>query len=95
MTAQALEAMARAEDVAKAVLRAESMPFKGWARDRVRLVARDRETLQRHTPDVSGLRGQLPETEQTCLGCTFGGSARWLPDCPEREAVIDYWTEDA
>lgn len=93
-----LDAMTRAEDEARETVEWTRRDDKSdwwlhrWARDRVRLVARDRATLERHEPNLSGKRRLLPEADQTCLGCTHGGATRYLPDCPERRAVIAYWT---
>lgn len=63
-----------------------------WARDRVALVVRDRATLERHK--ATPFEIELPERAQLCAGCTWGGSTRHLLTCPERQAVIDYWTRE-
>jgi hypothetical protein len=64
----ALDAMAAAESVARNVIAVERLPFKSWARDRVRLIERDRDTLELHAATdygdgqrlLRGLRRPLP-----------------------------------
>jgi hypothetical protein len=79
----ALDAMAAAESVARNVIAVERLPFKSWARDRVRLIERDRETLALHQPtDYDD--GQLP----SCEVCGVHSP------CDDIAAVIGYWCHD-
>lgn len=80
----ALDAMAAAEQEAREALRAkwfdDSLAGR-WARARVALVARDRATLERHTP-------------QRCAFCNAREIHGSPSQCPDLLAVIDYWTRD-
>jgi hypothetical protein len=79
----ALDAMAAAESVARNVIAVERLPFKSWARDRVRLIERDRDTLELHKPNDYG-DGQPPS-------CDVCGD---YSPCLDLQAVIGYWCHD-
>lgn len=83
----ALDAMAHAEIEAKRYADpSDARKIAEWARDRVALVARDRATLERHSPD-----------EEFPMWCGDGGCGELKVDwpCADARAVIDYWTRDA
>jgi hypothetical protein len=81
MTEQALEAMTRAEQDAK------RYGYSDWARDRLRLIARDRATLERHRARTEH-DGDYRKAGEFCSSC-LGAERRW--PCPDAQAVIDYW----
>jgi hypothetical protein len=81
----ALELMAEAEQEARELSRwphNESARPARWARDRLRLIERDRATLQRHRD--AGIAGQWH------MGCAACGR-EW--PCPDAAAVIRFWGE--
>jgi hypothetical protein len=79
----ALDAMAAAESVARNVIAVERLPFKTWARDRVRLIERDRDTLELHAATDYG-DGKLA----SCEVCGVHSP------CLDMTAVIRYWCHD-
>jgi hypothetical protein len=80
----ALDAMAAAEQEA----RGWSSPWpdapksERWARDRIRLIERDRDTLELHAATDYG------DGRPSCEVCGF------YSPCDEMRAVIGYWCHD-
>jgi hypothetical protein len=81
----ALDAMAAAESVARNVIAVERLPFKSWARDRVRLIERDRDTLELHAPNDYGDGQPNPPARS---------AADVHSPCLDLQAVIRYWCHD-
>jgi hypothetical protein len=79
----ALDAMAAAEDEAREIAGDwRSHPTIGvgrWARDRVRLIERDRDTLERHAATDYG------DGQRSCEVCGVHSP------CHDLQAVIRYW----
>jgi hypothetical protein len=74
--------MAAAESVARNVIAVERLPFKSWARDRVRLIERDRNTLELHAATDYG------DGQRSCEVCGVHSP------CDDLAAVIGYWCHD-
>lgn len=63
-----------------------------WARDRLRLIARDRLTLERHTDHEYPTRDMRPGGSVYVVSHRCGDGNR---PCKAARDVIDYWQEDA
>lgn len=97
----ALAAMDTAEQEARKILvviarnENEGTRYAAILRDRLRLIQRDRETLQRHAIED----GERFNEARFCGYCfsldTESGDALYtLWPCPDAQAVINHWTEN-
>lgn len=89
----ALDAMRAAEDEARWIVD-NVFTLRRWADDRLRLVERDRATLERHRASLVSYghteHGGIGEAE-TCWFCSLP-TPTW--PCPDAAAVIGYWTQE-
>jgi hypothetical protein len=74
----ALDAMTKAEQEARGA-RGDGGARESWAYDRLRLIERDRESLDLHQPDMDGFGA-------ACAKCGTFDPCEWQVD------IVGYWT---